>query len=95
MAEWDKFVMNNNGKATITTELDILELPSGTYFLNMEFIKKLKKYSLDDLRNGSEYPIYKMVGHTKDSQSGITARVTSLEAITTIVQEIKKNLINP
>lgn len=93
MAEWDKFVINKQGKAIITTELDILELPSGTYFLNMEFLKKLKKYSLDDLRNGSEYSIYKMIGHTKEGQSGITDRITNLETITSIVQEIKENLL--
>ena len=93
MAEWDRFSIDNSGKSIVTTKLDVLELPSGTYFLNKEFIKKSRNYAPEDLKNGSTYTIYKMIAHTKDSRSGITNRVTDLETITAIVQEIKESLI--
>ena len=101
MAEWDKFVINDSGKAIINNkkEFDILKLPSGRYFLNKEVIAtkevltKLKSYSPDEIKKDLLYPIYKLIGITKDSKEGITTKITDKKALSTIIQEIEESLI--
>jgi hypothetical protein len=102
MAEWDRFLINQPGKAIVNNnkEFDILELPSGRYFLNKEVIAtkevltKLKNYTQDDLKKeDSEYSIYVAVGHYKDNKGGITTKITDPKTLSKIIQEIEKSLI--
>ncbi len=98
---WNHFVIDKTGKAIVDNEVefDILELPSGRYFLNKEVITtkevltKLKNYTPKELKKDSEYPIYVLVGHTQDGKSGITTRITDVKGLNTIIQEIEESLI--
>lgn len=85
MAEWDHFVIYKPGKAIINNqiELDLIELPSGRYFLDKETLKQ----------NSSDCPIYTLVGHTADGKSGITAIITDTKRLSKVIQEIEENLI--
>lgn len=92
MAEWDHFFIYKPGKAIITykdkneektIELDIIELPSGRYFLDKESVKK----------NGSNSPIYTLVGHEADKKRGITDRITDTKRLSKVIQEIEESLI--
>ncbi|MCX6750810.1 MAG: hypothetical protein NTZ83_05105 [Candidatus Pacearchaeota archaeon] len=102
MADWNHFVINQPGKAIIDNkfEFDILELPSGRYFLNKEVVAtkevltKLKNYTQNDLkREDSEYPIYIAVAHYEDNKGGTTTKITDPKTLSTIIQEIEESLI--
>lgn len=90
MADWDRFVIDDYGKATLTIKLDVLELPSGTYFLKRSSLKKLKNCAPEDLKNGSVYNIYEMIGHTADGHKGITERVTDPKTLIKIIKEFEE-----
>jgi hypothetical protein len=98
---WDKFVIYEPEKVIINEneKLDILELPSGKYFLNKkdfttkEVLTILKTYTSDDLKNDFLYPIYTMVGHTVNGKEGITTRITNPKRLNNIIEEIEENLI--
>lgn len=99
---WDQFVIDKPGKAIVnnTTEFDILELPSGKYFLNKEVIitkevlTKLKNYTPEGLKKDSEYPIYVLVGsYIENDKTGTTTRLTDVKRLNKIIQEIEESLI--
>ena len=103
MAEWDRFVINEHGKAVINgnTALDILELSNERkYFLNKEVIVKkeilttLKNYTNEELKKKDfEYPIYSQVGHTADNKSGITMKITDPNTLSSVIQEIEESVL--
>ncbi len=89
------FIINDLGKAEVTVELETIKLPSGTYFLDKEFIEQSKrKYTVDDLRNGSLYNVYKGINIEEGDKSGLASRVTDQDTLRNIMVEIKKNKSN-
>jgi len=100
--DWNRFVIYKPEKVIIDnkTEFDILELPSGKYFLNKESfttkeaLTKLKNYTPEELKRDSTYSIYTMVGHTADGKRGITTKITDSKRLNEIIKEIEESLVN-
>jgi hypothetical protein len=96
MAEWDHFVIDKSGKVTIIDksgkviinneiELNLIELPSGRYFLDKETIA--------NRTNQEDLIVYNRVAYYKGGKGGITSRVTDTKELSRIIQEIEENLI--
>jgi hypothetical protein len=91
---WDKFEINNSGKVTIervdrkkVEKLDVLELPSGIYFIDKKYLKELTEYSPATLK---DTPVYSLVGSNMgDSNRGITIELRELKKLNRLEDFIK------
>lgn len=88
---WDHFLIYESGKVIINDNLrlDIVNLPSGRYFLNKESIEKIKKSSPEELIKNPECAIYTLVGdYLKNENRGPTCRITNTKRLSKIIEEI-------
>jgi hypothetical protein len=105
MVAWNKFEINDSGKVTINkidettiNGLDVITLPSGIYFVDKEYLRKLTEFAYDTLK---ETPIYKSVGSNKEETEGIAIEVREIKDLNNLeafmeemdaIEDIKKFL---
>ena len=99
----DKFMLAKKDKAIMNgiKKVDILELPSGKYFLDKEVVATpevltmLKNYTQEELKKKDfKYPIYSQVGHNDKKTFWIGANITDPKTLSGVIQEIENNLID-
>jgi hypothetical protein len=98
----DKFVLAEKDKAIMNgvKKLDILELPSGKYFLDKEVIATtevltmLKSYTQEDLKKKDfKYSIYSVIADDGKDTFWIGSNIEDPSKLLTVIKEIEKGLI--